>query len=282
MQRPAASPPAPATGSDARIGLTAEAFAARVADHVERRRRRLGLPAEGFDPAAAAARLATDDLRLATAADLGCADAWAQLAAKERPRLLRLLRRHAGPGEAEAICSDVLADLCLPPPRGGARTLLGTYDGSGPLWAWLGTIALRRLFRATRGRTLERLEGSPAPACAPTAEERLEARTPAERFDALWPSAWARLEPDERAAVLLKHRGGLAQRVAARLLGVSEPTLTRLLQRAIAKLRGAIVDVLRAEGSEPSTREGWTRLEATLACRLEIERELHALQREPP
>ena len=63
-----------------------------------------------------------------------------------------LRRRGAAVDEAEAIADDTLSTLATPPPRGGARTRIGTYDGRGALKSWLSTVAWRQLITTWRGR----------------------------------------------------------------------------------------------------------------------------------
>ena len=60
---------------------------------------------------------------------------------------------------------------------------------------------------------------------------------------------------------------GLAQRVIAKLLGVSEPTASRLVTRGVAKLQGSLAAVAQSTG--PPDAALWTRLEKALSGFLE-------------
>jgi RNA polymerase sigma factor (sigma-70 family) len=201
---------------------------------------------------------AMSDLYLAAACDAGSPGAWEVLAERLRPRLEGFaVRRGLASNEAEARVQDLLGDLALPPPRGGARTLLATYDGSGSFFGWLCVVLLRRIAGAARSRKPVSLDARPAedvdasvpvgagrPAPDP-ATEAVGAEQVA-RFDGALAHAWAGLRDQERLALLLKHRDGLRQRQIATLLGVGEPRVSRIVAAAVERLRAGLAGVFGA------------------------------------
>jgi RNA polymerase sigma factor (sigma-70 family) len=183
-------------------------------------------------------------VRLARACDAGAPGAWERLQKQYRKRLLGFLRRRgARRGEADQVLEEAWGALAAPPPRGGARTAIGTYDGRGSLHAWMATILWRRLTDRWRARSAAaRL---PAPATQPG----LHARDPADRvadtetarlLGAALEEAWPRLTPRELQAVVLKYRHQLPQTEIATTLGVGTPRVTRLLESATTRLRASI------------------------------------------
>lgn len=255
---------------DPSASLDLDAFAADVLRLWQRGRRRLGLPDDVALLVTAVPRLHLDDLYLARRCDRGDPSAWRALMERHQPELLRGLSRHVDVGEAERIAAGVLADASLPPPRSPGRTMLGTYEGSGPLSAWLQTIGLRRAREPWGGRERP-LHGTPEPVTTPGLPDS-ETRRRAEAFGDALREGWSLLEPREGLALLWKHRDGLTQREVARLLGVSEPTTTRLLQRAVAKLRGHLLG--RLPGGPEADPGLWARLEQALVSHLEIQSSL--------
>ena len=247
--------------------MDADAFAADVAELALRARARLGLGAETEALVAAVSSLHFEDLYLARLCEHGVEAAWAALLERYAPDLAGVLRRECGGAEAEAIATEVLADLSLPRRDGSSRTRIGRYDGSGPLWAWLATIGLRLLRRRRhRGRLEVQREGLEERASAPL-HPAPEVADDVDAFVGALRRSWATLEPAERLAICWKFRDGLAQNVIARLLSVSEPTVSRLVARGIAKLRGAVAG-RRRDGDAPDPAL-WTRLEKELSEHLE-------------
>jgi RNA polymerase sigma-70 factor (ECF subfamily) len=184
------------------------------------------------------------DLYLATACDQGVPDAWQTLERAYRARLHGLLRRRgASENEADGFLAELPTLLFEPPADGRARTRIGTYDGTGTLFSWLAVVALRTVHHRRRDAA-----GGPAaidssmdvptrrslPASNAIGEES------ARRFAAAVTEAWRTLTPRERLAVLLKHRDGLRQREIARVLGVGEPRVSRLVESGLARLRDAV------------------------------------------
>jgi len=195
----------------------------------------------GRDPGDAAG--APIDALLAIACDEDAPGAWEELVRGHAPRLRAFLRgRGTADVEIESFLAELPGLLREAPPDGRARTRIGTYDGSGSLFSWLAVIALRTMNRRRREADARQREFTPsdvatrrdAPATPLLSEEA------AQRFQAALAEAWATLTARERLAVLLRHRDGLSGREIARLMGIGEPRVSRLLEAGLARLRDAV------------------------------------------
>jgi len=236
----------------------------RTLDRLEADVRRLGgrhLASLGLAPTservrAYVARAALEDLVLACACearDVGAWDAFDQL---YRDRLVGFaVRRGVSGADADGIVADVFGDLFAPPPRGGARSLLGTFDGSGSLFGWLSIVVLRRIAGAARTRKAQSLDAleatvsepaTPRPGLppSPAPPDVLHLSESTARFAAAFHRAWEGLTGQERLALVAKHRDGLTQRRAGELLGVGEARASRIVSAAVGKL----ADSLREAG----------------------------------
>jgi RNA polymerase sigma factor (sigma-70 family) len=210
------------------------------------------------------ARAALEDLVLACACEAGDVGSWDTLDQLYRDRLVGFgIRRGISGADADGIVSDVFGDLYAPPPSGGARTLLGTFDASGSLFGWLSIVVLRRIAgaaRSRRGQSLDALEeaadvettprpGIPSPPPPPLV--LVEAESTA-RFAAAFAEAFERLTGQERLALVAKHRDGLTQRRIGDLLGVGEARVSRIVSAGVATLAAA----LYGAGFPPDSTDG--------------------------
>lgn len=211
---------------------------------------------------------AVADYYLARACDAGAAGAWERLEARYRRPMLRFLRRRgAAADEAEVIVDDAFSTLATPPPRGGARTRIGTYDGRGSLKSWLSTVAWRRLidtWRARRGAQdvqddVVAGEGRALdPALHVSREET--ARLIGQGLE----EAWAEMTSRELQAVVLKYRHHLPQTEIARILRVGPPRVSRMLTSATTRMREAIVRRFDRQSDWDVGGAGWDALLATV------------------
>jgi RNA polymerase sigma factor (sigma-70 family) len=270
--------------ADGELAVSLDAYADRAVRLAIRR-----LRAQSMDPTPRRVAEAIDcaagaDLHLATACEIGTARAWEVLVTRYAPRLRGLAaRRGEGPQQAESISSDVLADLALPPPRGGARTLLGTYDGAGSLFAWLALILVRRIAATARRRRPDSLDAKddrgdqradsvPSGHAADPASALLD-REAAGIVTTALDAAWDEMTDRERLALLLRHRDGLNGREMAPLLRVGEPRVSRLVAQAIAKLSAAMkarLSLVPASDGRTSGEGLWAALRDAVASRLAI------------
>ncbi|MGE0192698.1 MAG: RNA polymerase sigma factor [Planctomycetota bacterium] len=195
---------------------------------------------ERLEPASLPRR--PEDWYLAQACDLGVPGAWERLAAQHRRPLRAFLRRRGGrTPEVDAVLDDLWGRLAAPAPRGTATTRLGTYDGRGALFSWLATVAWRALADTWRARQGQ----GGAPEDGPgDGQHDPGSQVGADEIDrqlgGALEEAWGGLTLRELEAVVLKYRHHLPQNQIARVLGVGSPRVTRLLQSATQRLRGAL------------------------------------------
>jgi len=223
--------------------LDAATFRAAVVDRFTWRLERSGLdPTPGrITPLLGTTCFA--DLYLTVACDVDRAGAWTCLLSTYAPRIDGLARSIGLGQRARGIGNDVLADLTAPPSAGRARTRIGLYDGSGSLFAWLAVVLRRREISRSRRRAqpkavggsveweAEDVTGNQDPFCAlANAEEA------AQLLRALQ-AAWATLATREQLAIHYKYGEVLKQRDIARLLGLSESRVSRVIRDALEKLR---------------------------------------------
>jgi RNA polymerase sigma factor (sigma-70 family) len=227
------------------LGLDAAAYAERARALAKGHFARLGLPDDEEHVSTFLARAALEDVYLAGACEAGSRDAWDVLHARFAARLEGFaVRRGLSSAEAESLVQDLIGDLAAPPPRAAARTLLGTFDGAGSLFGWLSVVLLRRIAGQARRKRPQSLdaqdpqvgEGARAPAGRPMplpAPAALVGAEDATRLTAAFGRAWARLKPQERLALVLKHRDGRTQREIAACLGVGEARVSRVVSGAV-------------------------------------------------
>ncbi len=210
-----------------------------------------------------------DDLLLATRCEQGDEAAWRLFHERYQPDLEGVLARRVGTANAESEAAAVLADMALPPAKGTFRTQLGAYEGTGPLWAWLATIGLRRVSKRRKRDPVSMDEtAGPVPAKEGPNASALDWGARLRAFALALDKAWADMEPKERMALSLRHNQGLNGRQIATALGTSPPTVTRILQRAVVKIRGQVIAAL---GQDPIQDPGlWTRMESALVSHFEI------------
>lgn len=232
-------------------------YAEHALQHVRTRLQRAGVAPTPPHLSRELARAAAADLYLALACDDGLPGAWEAFTAHFLPRVRGLLRQAGAPDQlADEITDSLPGDLIAAPGTTGARTRLGTYDGSGSLFGWLAIVALRALARERRAR--------PLPSCAPEllapAREDPAARANSieagTHFSHALRAAWQTLTDRERIAVACKYGDGLKQEVIAVLLGVGPPRVSRILDKAVAKIRTTIDAQLgRTAGAWPDASD---------------------------
>jgi RNA polymerase sigma factor (sigma-70 family) len=221
-------------------------------------------------------RTALADLCLALACEAGIPAAWEAFTRVYAPQIrwMALGKGASGP-EASAIADELPGALACPPARGGVRTRLGTFDGTGSLRAWLRTIvgcAVADLRRAPRRASLEALllteeRGEVrAGSCCDVGVADDPQRTVGEaeidrRIEEEIRRGGQSLSPRERLALVLRFRDGLPQAEIGRILGVGTPRACRILKSAVAKLgaslraRGGFVEEAAAEGRWGALRD---------------------------
>jgi len=184
-----------------------------------------------------------DDLFLAIACELETPRAWARLVEVYARRVDGLARSIGHDVRGGSVGRDLLADLASPPGSGRTRTRIGTYDGSGSLFAWLAVILRRG--GATRAR-----RKTPTPdSVEPSALDARRAASDSDTFAALvdaeegerivhaLQAAWSTLSPREQLALHFKFGEALRLKEIGLLLGLSESGTSRLVTGALEQMR---------------------------------------------
>lgn len=250
------------------LDLPFEVFARRVLEVVARP---TGPSLEQW-PEELAARLERSgggDLYLAIACEVGIPGAWEVFQQDYVPALRSLARRHGARGsEIEEAASGILSELCSPATKGPARTQMGTYSGAGSLLGWLSAILKNRIIDERRGRDRRQRTGEawrerrdterPGGTAHPSQEfdpslHVVDAET-CRRFGEAFRKGVRLLTPRERDALAFCFRDGKPQVEAARLLGVGEPRVSRLLKSGIDRIRGVVADAFPGERWEDLDR----------------------------
>lgn len=237
------------------LGLPLAAYERRVAALATRHWERQGVEPTAARVAEHLAGAALADLYLACAADAGSERAWTLLSERYRTRLEGFaVRRGLSSEAAVSTVQDLFGDLALPPSNGAARTVLGTYDGTGNLFSWLAIVLVRRIAGDARKKRPASLDAAPDAGASP--ERTPSGRTVPEptllavtdearrRFVAALERAWTGLSSQERLALVAKHRDGWSQRQVGALLGLGEARVSRIVSAAVEKLRGPLRDAV--------------------------------------
>jgi RNA polymerase sigma-70 factor (ECF subfamily) len=191
-----------------------------------------------------------EDLALACACARGVDTAWEHFVREFRPILLRVAGAAAPPDIARELADSLYADLYGIDDRDGRRrSLFDYFHGRSTLAGWLRVVlAQRAVDRARAARRFEPLPDADAPAAGEAAAMPIvEADPPdldAARFLPLvrraLASALAALGPRDRLRLSLYYARGLTLAVIGRMLGESEATVSRKLERTRRDLRAAI------------------------------------------
>lgn len=193
--------------------------------------------------------LKLDDLALACACVSGNPAAWDYFVAEFRPVLLRAARLVAPPDTARELADSLYADLFgLHERDGSRRSLFEYFHGRSSLAGWLRAVLAQRLVdhhRATR--RLEPLPEHDGPAelvaVVPPPDVDRSRYQPVVR--AALAAALAALVPRDRLRLSLYYAQQLTLAAAGRLLGESEATVSRKLERTRRAVRAAIERQLR-------------------------------------
>ncbi len=192
--------------------------------------------------------LVVEDLALAWACARGCERAWEHFVREFRPALLAAAAASAPPSVARDLADSVYADLYGLEERDGVRrSLFDYFDGRSTLAGWLRAVLARRVVDWARAsRRFEPLpddvEIEPARDAGPPDVER--PRNLALVRTALR-AAVADLDARDRLRLSLYYARQMKLAAVGRILGESEATVSRKLERTRSQLRGAIERRLR-------------------------------------
>jgi RNA polymerase sigma-70 factor len=210
------------------------------------------------------ASLNVADLALATACRAGHDGAWEHFIRELRPALYAAGRMIAG-DDGREIADSLYAELFgLQSPDGSRRSLLAYYHGRSRLITWLRSVLVQRTIdrrrQSVRLTSLDESSAeSPAQAHAGVTATLVAPADPdpdRERLVACAQSALDAaidaLEPRDRIRLRLYYGQDLTLARIGRLLGESEATVSRRLDRARRQLREAAAEALsRTHGLSP-------------------------------
>jgi RNA polymerase sigma-70 factor (ECF subfamily) len=192
-----------------------------------------------------------DDLALACACARGSEPAWEHFVREFRPILLRMASRGQQTDRARDVADSIYADLFGLEERDGVRrSLFDYFHGRSTLAGWLKAVVTQRLVDKARASRrfvpLPEDEASmPDPAGQTTPESDLDRR----RFLALvrqaLEGAIAGLEARDRLRLTLYYAQDMTLAAIGRVLGESEATSSRKLERTRAGLRAGVERRLR-------------------------------------
>lgn len=217
------------------------------------------------------------EVYLAIACESGVEQAWRLLTTSYRIRLVGLAsRRGLRRAGAEEIVDDVLSGLAVCPDGGGGSSLLTNYLGIGSLFGWLATMLIRRSADLQRKSARERAGRERSHELAsrpmPGPDWRACAEESGDELTAALASAWSRLTTNEKLVLALTFSDGVPQRATARILGVGEPRVSRLVSQALRKIKSQArhLSSVLSEGSVHSGYPGWAVLREAVRSQMAV------------
>jgi RNA polymerase sigma-70 factor, ECF subfamily len=228
-------------------GLPLEDFAAaleRSAAHRFKAERPTAREVEQF-----LATLHLEDLALAAACARGLEAAWNHFVGQYRPAVLAAARSCAPEDVARDLADSIYADLFGLESRDGVRrSLFDYFHGRSTLGGWLRAVLAQRVVdRARAGRRFEPLPDDPSnlrPSADCGAPDVDRVRYLALVRAALT-AALAALAPRDRLRLKLYYARQMKLAAVGRMLGESEATASRKLERTRAEVRRTIERRLR-------------------------------------
>jgi RNA polymerase sigma-70 factor, ECF subfamily len=201
-----------------------------------------------------------DDLALACACADGHAAAWDHLVEAFRPKLLAAARAIAGPDNAPELADSVFADLYGLKERGGERQSLFRYFyGRSSLATWLRAVLARKHVDARRAESRLRPLEVAAERAAEAAVPDLDRPRLVAGLAAAVAAALEALDARDRLRLVLYYARQMKQAQIGRLLGESEATVSRRLDRIRRDLRRRVAQALAAQGLGPGDiSRAWT------------------------
>jgi len=195
--------------------------------------------------------LQLEDLALACACARGSEGAWEHFVREYRPVLLRIASRGQQADRARDVADSVYAELYGLDERDGARrSLFDYFHGRSTLAGWLKAVVAQRLVdRARAARRFEPLPEDETSLPATPGGAAFELGPDRRRFLELvrhaLADALAELEPRDKLRLSLYYAQEMRLAAIGRVLGESEATASRKLERTRNALRAAVEKQLR-------------------------------------
>jgi RNA polymerase sigma-70 factor len=232
-----------------RWGLSAEEFAAALRRSVDHRF--TGRPPSPADVEQYLESLHLQDLALACACARGREAAWDHFVRAYRPVIARIAGRGQQADSARDVADSIYGELYGLGERDGARrSLLDYFHGRSSLAGWLRAVVAQRLVdRARAARRSEPLPDDEAAMPAAPGSTAFELDPDRQRFLRLvrqrFAEALAGLEPRDRLRLSLYYTQEMTLAAIGRVLGESEATASRKLERTRGEVRAAVEERLR-------------------------------------
>jgi RNA polymerase sigma-70 factor, ECF subfamily len=195
-----------------------------------------------------------EDLALACACARGSEAAWDCFVREYRPVLLRMASRGQQTDRARDVADSIYAELYGLDQRNGARrSLFDYFHGRSSLAGWLKAVVAQRLVdRARAARRFEPLPEDETAAPAAVSMPGFELDPDRQRLLGLvrpaLAGALAGLDARDRLRLSLYYAQEMTLAAVGRVLGESEATSSRKLERTRSGLREAVEKQLRETG----------------------------------
>lgn len=192
-----------------------------------------------------------DDLALACACARGIEAAWEHFVRELRPALLSAAAACAPPGGAHELADSIYADLFGVEERNGARrSLFDYFHGRSTIATWLRAVLAQRI--VDRVREARRFEPLPDDdralgAAAQQNEPDVDRDRHLPVVRAALAQALSSLAPRDRLRLALYYTQQMKLAAVGRVLGESEATVSRKLDRTRHDVRASIERQLREE-----------------------------------
>lgn len=195
------------------------------------------------------ATLCAADLFLACCIEQGVDGAWESLLAVHGTPLQSILRSRGTDATTAAEVIDGLPGALMLLGSDPGSTALAGYDGRGSLRSWLAIVALRSISNQRRRSDVEErsVRERPAEADVPSPIDTLKGIEAAATLASSLRQAWRELPARSRLAVALRYVDGASGADVARILGIGQPRVSRIVDAAVKSLRAA----LETASSEP-------------------------------
>lgn len=218
-------------------------------------------PEQQADPMTVLANLHAEDLYLAAACALTNSNAaWERLAVVYNRYINTVAHSVCSTHQdARELASSVLAHLFLPDRRGRRR--IATYEGRGPLCAWLAIIITRQglnqgHLKAREALPLDTLRRTPSTSAASDIEAALIDSEYGEVIADSFSAAVESLSERERLVLALHIEDELTAAEIARRFHVHKSQPTRIIHRAEQKMRVALFTRLGTDHKMPAEARG--------------------------